>query len=297
MRARRLCARQSGNTPDVAPRPLWSGAISFGLVTVPVRLFPAVSEHKLKFHLVHERDDGPIGYQKICKLEDKPVPDEEVVKAFEYRKGEYVRISADDFELARATATRAIEISDFVPYTDIDPLFFAKAYYVAPGAGGERVYALLARAMEDAGLAAIVKFVMRDRQHLGALRVRKGILVLEQLHFADELRPAEGLAPAKQRLSEQELELADRLIDSYRGAWRPDKYKDTYHDELCALIKAKRTGSSPPAAPGKPEPEPADLMEALRRSLEATNKAPVRKRAQNPRRARAGVRGGKPASR
>ena len=124
------------------------------------------------------------------------------MKAFEYHKDDYVRITDEDFELARAEATRAIEISDFVPLTDIDPLLFAKAYYVGPGAGGERVYALLARAMEDADLAAIVKFVMRDQQHLGALRVADGLIVLEQLHFADELRPAKGIKPEKQRISE-----------------------------------------------------------------------------------------------
>jgi DNA end-binding protein Ku len=269
--------------------------ISFGLVSVPVRLFPAVAEHKLHFHLVHTSDGGPIGYQKICKLEDRPVPDDEVVKAFEYRKGEYVQMGDKDFELARAETTRAIEISDFVPYADIDPIFFAKAYYAGPGAGGERVYALLARAMEKSGLAAIVKFVMRETQHLGALRVSTGMLVLEQLHFADELRPAGELAPEKQRLSKQELEMAGKLIDSYKGAWRPEKYKDTYHDELCALIAAKRRGTARSAAPRARDHEPGDLMEALRQSIEAAREVAPRKPAAQRRRAGPGGRARKPS--
>jgi hypothetical protein len=154
--APRFCERRSGNTNGMAPRPLWTGTLSFGLVTMPVRLHPAIAEHRLHFHLVHEPDESPIGYQKICKLEDKPVPDEEIVKAFEIRKGEYVHLSDHDFEAARAAGARSIEITDFVPYADIDPIMFARAYYVGPGEGGEHVYALLARAMADSGLAAIV---------------------------------------------------------------------------------------------------------------------------------------------
>jgi len=271
------------------PRPLWTGTIAFGLVTVPVRLYPAIAEHKLHFHLVHEKDDGPIGYQKVCKLEDAPVPDAEVVKAFEYRKGEYVRLTDKDFELARAGGTRAIEISDFVPLADIDPILFARPYYVGPGTGGEKVYALLARAMEDSGLAAVVTFVMRDQQHLGALRVVDGLIVLEQLRFSDEQRPVEGIKPAGQRVSRQELELAAKLIDSYRGPWKPDKYKDTYRAELCALIEAKRKGKAPAAPAPTEDEQPADLMEALRRSIQAgaggrgRTKAPARPRASSAR--------------
>jgi DNA end-binding protein Ku len=254
----------------VAPRALWSGTISFGLVTLPVRLFPAVAEHTLHFHLVHEPDNGAIGYQKVCKLEGKAVPDDEVVKAFEVRKGELVRMEDADFELARSSgAGRVIEIADFVPLSDIDPLYFARAYYVGPGAGGDHVYALLARAMAASGLAAVVKFVMRDRQHLGALRVADGVIILEQLHFADELRPAGELAPSGQRLSKQELEIAAKLIASFTSAWKPEKYKDTYRDELLALIAAKKTGEAP--EPPEPEPEtPVDLMEALRRSIRSS---------------------------
>jgi DNA end-binding protein Ku len=121
------------------PRPLWNGTLSFGLVTVPVRLYPAIAEHKLQFHLIHEPDESPIGYQKICKLEDKPVPDEEIVKAFEIRKGELVHLTDEDFEAARAGGGHSMDITDFVPYADIDPILFAHAYYVGPGEGGDHV--------------------------------------------------------------------------------------------------------------------------------------------------------------
>jgi DNA end-binding protein Ku len=281
----------------MAPRPLWSGTISFGLVTVPVRVFSAISEHKLQFHLVHETDNGPIGYSKVCKLEGEPVPDDEVAKAFELRKGELVRMDDEDFALARAAAQkRTIEITDFVPYKDIDPILFAKAYYVGPGAGGDRVYALLARAMEDSGLAAIVRFVMRDRQHLGTLRVDKGLIVLEQLYFADEQRPSGEIKPAKQRVSKPELEMAAKLIDSYKAPWRPEKYKDTYRDELCGLIKAKRHGRPRPE-PEENEPEPTDLMEALRQSIQSGGGQRARKRPSKTSRSSTGTRSRKRAAR
>src|SRR5512133_1905631 len=180
-------------------RSLWSGSIAFGLVNVPVRLYSAVSEHKLQFHFVHERDESPIGYQKICKLEDKPVPDKEIVKAFEYRKGEYVYMEDEDFQAARVEGYKTIDITDFVPYEQIDPIYFAHTYYVAPQDGSEKVYTLLVRAMEDAELAAVAKFVMRDRQYLGALRVHEGVITLEQLYFADEVRPVDELRPKRER--------------------------------------------------------------------------------------------------
>jgi DNA end-binding protein Ku len=250
------------------PRALWSGSISFGLVNVPVRLYPAVSEHKLHFTLVHEKDSSPIGYQKVCKAENKPVADDEVVKAFEYRKGEYVFMADEDFEQARVEGYRAIDITDFVPADEIDPVFFAKTYFVGPDKGAEHVYALLVRAMEKTGLAGIAKFVLREQQHLGALRIRDGAIALEQLHFADEIRDAKELRPAGQRVSAAELKLAAELIESFRGSWKPEKYEDTYRDALCAVIKAKRSGKQVHEAPEPDEAAPADLMEALRRSIE-----------------------------
>jgi len=253
------------------PRSLWSGSISFGLVNVPVRLYPAVQEHKLHFHFLHEKDSSPIGYQKVCKAEEKPVPDDEVVKAFEVSKGEYVLVSDEDFEQARAGGTdRSIEILDFVPYEEIDPIFFAKTYYLGPDRGAERVYALLLRALADSELAAIAKFVLRDRQHVAVLRVRDDVIALEQLHFADEIRPTDELAVKGQRVDKEELAMARRLIESGQTSWRPERYRDTYRDELAAAIEAKQKGKPVRRAPEIEEEAPTDLLEALRASIERT---------------------------
>jgi len=252
----------------MAPRALWTGSISFGLVNVPVRLYSAVSEHKLHFHYVHQKDDSPIGYQKICKLEEKPVPEKEIVKAFEYAKGEYVYMEDEDFEAARVEGYKTIDITDFVPYEQIDPIYFAHTYYVGPQDGAEKVYSLLVRAMEDSELAGVAKFVMRDRQYLGVLRIREGAITLEQLHFADEIRPVEEVKPKRQRVDKRELEMAQQLIDSFAGDWKPEQYEDTYRDALLKVIKAKRQGKEVHAAAQPTEEEPTDLMAALRASLE-----------------------------
>src|SRR3954470_1892842 len=216
----------------MAPRALWTGSISFGLVNVPVRLYSAVSEHKLHFHYVHQKDDSPIGYQKICKLEEKPVPEKEIVKAFEYAKGEYVYMEDEDFEAARVEGYKTIDITDFVPYEQIDPIYFAHTYYVGPQDGAEKVYSLLAKAMDQSELAAIAKFVMRDRQYLGALRVREGTITLEQLYFADEVRPVDEIKPKRARVEKRELQMAQQLIDSFSGDWKPEQYEDTYRHAL-----------------------------------------------------------------
>src|SRR5882724_13353888 len=153
----------------MAARALWTGSISVGLVNVPVRVYSAVHEHKLQFHLVHEKDDGPIGYEKVCKLEDKPVENDEIVKAFEYTKGKLVHLTDADFEAVQVDGQRTIDLEDFVPYDEIDPTFFAHTYLVGPADGAEKTYALLVRAMADAELAGIGRFVMRNRQYLGCL--------------------------------------------------------------------------------------------------------------------------------
>jgi DNA end-binding protein Ku len=253
------------------PRAIWSGSITFGLVNAPVRIYSAIQEHKLHFHLVHRKDDSPIGYEKICKKEDKPVPDEEIVKAFEFEKSEYVYMEDEDFDAAKVKGAHTIEITDFVPYADIDPIFFAKSYHVGPDQGAEKVYSLLVRAMEGSELAGIAKFVMRDRQNLGCLRVREGALILEQLYFADEIRPISDIKPKKARVEKRELEMAQALIENFAGEWDPTQYKDTYTRELRAVIKAKRQGKDVHEAAEVEEPEEAiDLMEALRQSVERT---------------------------
>jgi DNA end-binding protein Ku len=253
----------------MAPRALWTGSITFGLVNVPVRVFSGVHEHKLTFHLVHEPDDGPIGYQKICKLEDKPVSNDEIVKAFEYEKGEFVHLTDEDFAAAQVEGQHTIDLEDFVPYEEIDPAFFAHTYLVGPQETAERPYALLVRAMEQSSLAGIGKFVLRGRQYLGCLRVRNGILTLEQMYFADEVDAPEKILPdALPDVAERELEMGLSLISSFAGDWQPEKYRDTYRDALCAIIKEKRAGHEVHRAPEPADESPPDLMEALRRSLE-----------------------------
>jgi DNA end-binding protein Ku len=251
------------------PRAIWSGSISFGLVNVPVRMFSAISEHKLHFHYVHEPDESPIGYQKICKLEDKPVADKEIVKAFEFEPGEYVFMEDEDFEAARAEGYKTIEISDFVPSEQVDPIYFARTYYLGPDAGGEKVYSLLLRALEESGLTGIAKFVMRDRQYLGALRPRGGVIALEQMYFADEVRDVDEVKPEKASVSKEELAMAQQLIDNFAGDFEPGKYKDTYRDALCEIIRDKRAGKEVHRAPDVEEEAPPDLLEALRASIEA----------------------------
>ena len=269
------------------PRAIWSGAISFGLVNVPVRMYSAIDEQDLRFHLVHEPDGGRIGYQKICKAEDKPVPDDEIVKAFEFKKDELVVLTDEDFAAAKTEGVKTIEISDFVPYEEIDPIYFERTYYLGPDKGAEKVYSLLREAMERTELAAIGKYVMRERQHLGCLRVREGVLTLEKMFFHDEIRPLDEIAPRKTKVAKAELELATALIEKFTGTFKPQQYEDTYRDALLAVIKAKKKGETITAVPAEEEEEPADLLAALQASVDAARSRTVRAKRPPARRKRA----------
>ena len=263
----------------MARRALWSGSISFGLVNVPVRVFSATREHKAHFHFVHSPDAGPIGYQKICKTEDKPVPDDEVVLAFEVKKGEYVFLDDADFEQARGVRERAIEILDFVPAAEIDPVYFAKTYYLGPAGGGEKVYTLFLRALRESALIGVVKFQLRERQHLGGLRVQGNVLALEQLYFADEVLPSADIEVSKTRIGKEELELARQLIERSTTSWKPDRYEDTYERDLRKTIDAKRKGRDVRETADTEEPgQVHDLMAALRASVEKTSTQRRRRR-------------------
>ena len=278
------------------PRAIWSGTISFGLVSVPVRMFSAIDESDLRFHLVHEKDGGRIGYQKVCKAENEPVPDDEIVKAFEVEKDELVVLTDEDFAAAKSEGVKSIEISDFVPYDDIDPIYFERTYYLGPQDGGEKVYALLREAMERTELAALGKYVMREKQHLGCLRVRDGVITLEQMFFHDEIRPAKDVAPGNVKVPKGELELATALIGQFKGDFEPAKYEDTYREALCAIIKAKRKGETITAVPTADEEEPADLLAALKASVEAARKTKGSTRAKPAARKRTAARKRKPAA-
>jgi DNA end-binding protein Ku len=264
------------------PRAIWTGTISFGLVNVPVRMYSAIAENDLRFHLVHEPDGGRIGYQKVCKAENEPVADDEIVKAFEFEKDELVVLTDEDFAAAKSEGVKTIEISDFVPYDEIDPIYFERTYYLGPQDGSERVYGLLREAMEETGLAALGKYVMRDRQHLGCLRVRDGAITLEKMFFHDEIRPVDDVAPGKVKVAKAELDMATTLIEQFKGAFEPEKYEDTYREALCGVIKAKRKGETITAAPVEQDEEPTDLLAALKASVEAAKKSKGSVRAKRP---------------
>lgn len=178
-------------------------------------------------------------------------------------------LTDEDFAAAKVEGVKTIEISDFVPYDEIDPIYFERTYFLGARAGGEKVYSLLREAMERTELAAIGKYVMRDKQHLGCLRVREGVITLEKMFFHDEIRPLGDLAPSKQKVSKAELELATALIEQFAATFEPAKYEDTYRDALMAIIKAKQKGQTIEAPEPEAEEEPADLLAALKASVEA----------------------------
>jgi DNA end-binding protein Ku len=254
------------------PRAIWTGTISFGLVNVPVRMYSAVEESDLRFHLVHEPDGGRIGYQKVCKAENEPVPDDEIVKAFEIKKDELVVLTDEDFAAVKAEGVKTIEISDFVPYEEIDPIYFERTYYLGPQDGGEKIYSLLRQAMEQTGLAAIGKYVMREKQHLGCLRIREGVITLERLFFDDEIKPAEQIAPKKGKVPKAELEMATALIEQFKTHFEPERYDDDYRKALMKVIKAKQKGETITAVPAAEDEEPADLLAALKASVDAAKR-------------------------
>ena len=254
------------------PRAIWSGSISFGLVNVPVRMYSAIDEQDVHFHMLHEKDDSRIGYEKICKDEGKPVPDNEIVRAYEFAKGEYVYVTDDDLAAAEGEAFKTIDLEDFVPYDEIDPIYFEKTYYLGPADGAEKVYALLLRAMEQSSLCGIGKYVMREKQHLGCLRVRDGVIVLERMYFADEVRPTEEIGVDDASVGKRELEMAAELIDRFAGSWKPEKYEDTYRKRLLEVIDAKRKGKEVHVEPRRDDDAPVDLMEALRASVQAAQR-------------------------
>jgi DNA end-binding protein Ku len=253
------------------PRAIWSGSISFGLVNAPVRMYSAIDEHDLELHLVHEKDGSRIGYEKICKKEGKEVPSDEIVKAYEVSDGELVYLSPEDFKAAGEEGYKAIEVLDFVPYEEIDPIVFNRTYFLGPDKGADKVYALLLRAMSESELSAIVRYVFHDRQQLGCLRVRDGVMTLENMYFADEIRPADDIAPKGQRVDKQELEMAQALIDRFTSSFKHEKYEDEYQKRLRDIVKRKRKGEEiHAAAEGEEQEETApDLLEALRASVDA----------------------------
>jgi DNA end-binding protein Ku len=255
------------------PRAIWSGSISFGLVNAPVKMYSAIDEHDLELHLVHEKDGSRIGYQKVCKKEGKEVPADEIVKAYEVADGELVYLTDEDFRAAEDESYHTIEILDFVPHDEIDPIVFQRTYYLGPADGAEKVYALLVKAMESSGLSAVARYVFHDRQQLGALRIRDGLITLENLYFADEIRPIDDIVPSKRpRVDKRELEMAGTLIERFTSSFDHSKYEDEYHARLRAIVQRKRKGEDIHAPPKEERAEPSDLLDALRASVDAAKR-------------------------
>ena len=266
------------------PRAIWSGSIAFGLVNAPVRLYAAIDEHDLDLHLVHVEDGSRIGYLKICKAEGEPVPDDEIAKGYE-SNGRVVLLEDEDFQAARGEGTKTIEIRDFVPYEQIDPIYFERTYYLGPDRGAENVYRLLVEAMEQAELAALVDFFFRDREQLACLRVRDGVLLLEKMYYADEIRPHEDVRPDRRgKLDRKELDMALSLIERFTGEFDPTRYEDTYRERLLEVVRRKRRGETIEAPQVEEEAAPTDLLEALRASVEAAKGARSRERRRGGRR-------------
>jgi DNA end-binding protein Ku len=269
-------------------RPLWKGAITFGLVSIPIEVHTAVRDRQLRFHLLTERDKSRVKYQRVSEKTGKPVDWNDLVKGYEYSKGRYVVLTREDFEAAALEKTRTIDILDFVKSEEIDDRYFDKPYYVTPGAGGDHAYALLRETIREEGRIGIAKFVMRERQYLAALEVIDKALVLSTLRFADELvDTAEYKFPAG-KVNARELKIARMLVNELASDWDPDKYTDDYRENLLRIIDAKRKGKEAELEPetAAPAANVVDLMERLRSSLEGAGRG-GRKRAKPSRAARA----------
>jgi len=256
------------------PRGLWKGAISFGLVNVPVELFAAEKRaSELDLTMLDKRDFAPVGYKRYNKASGKDVAWGDVVKGYEYEHGKYVVLSDEDFRRANVEASKTVEILSFVDLEDIPPQYFETPYYLAPGKRGEKAYALLRDTLHKAGKAGVATVVIRTRQYLAALLPQDDHLLLNTLRYADELREAD-LDFKEVKPSAKEMDLALRLVEDMAGKWEPEKYKDTYREDLLKRIEEKvKAGQTEEITPPSREregkgAEVIDLMAALRKSVE-----------------------------
>lgn len=273
------------------PRAIWTGAISFGLVYIPVQLHSASHTSSLDLDLLDRRDFSPVGYQRVNKRTGKVVEWADIVKGYQYEKGKYVALNEEDFRQANVKATQTIDIQQFTDQASIPPGYFETPYFLAPGKGGAKVYALLRDALKKSKKAAVATFVMRGRQHLAMLHPSDQALMLNTLRFEEEVRSADELdLPGKSAgVSSKELAMAERLIDDMTGKWNPSEFKDTYSRDLLARVKEKiRSRETHKLTPTAKTREPRqsaqviDLMDVLKKSLErgkGAKRAPARRRA------------------
>lgn len=269
-----------GNSADSrSMRSIWKGSITFGLVTIPVALYGATKREELKFRLLRKRDLSPINYRRVASADGKEVPWEEIVKGYEYKKGKFVVLNENDFKRVDIEAAgENIGIRDFVAIDDINPIFFYKPYYLEPQRGGAGAYALLRNVLAKENKVGIAKVVIRSREHLAAVKPNGRLLVLELMHFADELVPAEGLkVPAEKGIGKREEQMASTLVEQMTAKWDPERYKDTYKSAVMKIIERKVEAGGkelPTAKPAKPAATNViDLVAVLQKSLEESGKS------------------------
>src|SRR6187200_896325 len=254
-------------------RAIWKGSISFGLVNIPIALYPATRKEELKFRLLRAKDLSPVNYKRVAEKDGKEVPWDEIVKGYEYEKGKYIVLKDEDFQRVDLEATQTVDIQDFVDQEEIDPMFFYKPYYLEPQKGGDKAYALLRDALKDTKKVGVAKVVIKTRQYLAGVKPQDGALVLELMHFADELADPEKLhVPKTLAVGKREMTMAKSLIDSMSSKWNPEKYKDDYREALMEVIEEKvETGGKEIEEKPKKAPKPTkviDLVSVLQQSLE-----------------------------
>jgi DNA end-binding protein Ku len=255
------------------PRAIWKGSISFGLVNIPIALYPATRREELKFRLLRKSDLSPVNYKRVAEKDGKEVSWDQIVKGYEYEKGKYVVLKDEDFERVDLEAAQTVDIQDFVDQDEIDPMFFYKPYYLEPQKGGDKAYALLRDALKNSGKVGIAKVVIKTRQYLAGVKPEDGTLLLELMHFADELAdPGKLHVPKKTELGKREMNMAKSLIDSMSSKWNPEKYRDDYREALMEVIEEKlEAGGKEIEEKPKKALKPTkviDLVSVLQKSLE-----------------------------
>lgn len=278
-----MCLRLNSENIGHMPRPTWSGAISFGLVNVPIKMFTAVRHKDVRFNQLHATDGVRIQQKRWCPQDEAEVPYEEIVKGYDLGGGRYVVIDPSELESLDPKANHAIDIEDFVDLDDVDPMYFDATYYLMPGQGGEKAYKLLVEAMTESRKIGIARMVMRTKQYLTAVRPRDGVLVLHTLNYADEVVEVEefGERPgADVEVTDREMKVAQQLIDTLSTDFDPTAYRDEYRERVLDLIELKAAGEEVVLQPELEQPAPVvDLMAALEASLAASKKDVAAKRA------------------
>lgn len=263
-------------------RTIWKGAISFGLIHIPVRLYTASKTRELKFKMLHKQDLGEIRYARICKADGKEIPWEDIVKGYEYQEGDFVVLTEEDFVKASPKKTRTIEIVDFTDENQIDTMYYDTPYYLEPEKGAEKAYVLLREALKRTKKIAVGHFVFKHHEHLGVIKAHDDLLILNQLRYDSELVNPKGLhIPKTQAVAKKEIDIALQLIDQLTKPFNPKDYSDTYTDEIKEIIKKKSKGQKVVIKKGEaPKSRKAhDIMELLKMSLEQHKKKPKKRKA------------------